>query len=78
MSAYSRVPDAHVVLDAYTALARTTGKVPAADENVTVTLKASDGTLTDYSVSSKYEYYNSLKTKLDKRNEDRLDAGLEC
>ena len=78
MSAYSRVPDAYVVLDAYTALARTTGKVPAADENVTVTLKASDGTLTDYSVSSKYEYYNSLKTKLDKRNEDRWMRDFEC
>lgn len=78
LSAYSRVPDAYVVLDAYTALARTTGQVPAAGDNVTVTLKASDGTLTDYSVTSKYEYYNSLKTKLDKRNEDRWMRDFEC
>ena len=78
VSAYSRVPDAYVVLDAYTALARTTGQVPAANDNVTVTLKASDGTLTEYSVTSKYEYYNSLKTKLDKRNDDRWMRDFEC
>jgi hypothetical protein len=29
-------------------------------------------------VTSKYEYYNSLKTKLDKRNDDRWMRDFEC
>ena len=71
MAAYSKVADAFVALDAYSALAHTTGKVPATGTNVTIVLKStSDGTLSTHSVTSTYGYYTSLKVKLDKTNEE--------
>lgn len=71
MAAYSKVADAFVALDVYTALAHTVGKVPATGTNVTIVLKStSDDTLSTHSVTSTYGYYTSLKAKLDKTNEE--------
>ena len=81
MSAYSKVPDAYIALDAYTALATTTGQVPATGTNITIVLKSmTDGTETSYSVSSNYGYYTSLKAKLDKRNDEAVwgHSTYEC
>ena len=66
--AYDFVPDAYVALDAYTALARTTGAVPARGASVKVVLKNSAGTETSYEVSPTFAAYTALKNKLDKRN----------
>ena len=73
--AYDRVPDAYVVLDAYSALARTTGAVPSSSENVTVVLR---GHAEPYSVKPTFAAYNSLKTKLDNRNDQRWMRDYEC
>ena len=70
-SAYEKVPDAYVALDAYTALARTTGSVPALGGNITVRIRdLVDDSVTDYSVKATFSNYASLKSKLDSRNDE--------
>ena len=66
--AYDNVPDAFVALDAYTALTRTTGAVPARGDSVKVVLKNSAGTETSYEISPTFAAYTALKNKLDERN----------
>ena len=71
LSAYEKVPDAYVALDAYTVLARTTGSVPALGGNITVTIRdLVDDSVTDYSVKATFSNYASLKSKLDSRNDE--------
>ncbi len=70
-AAHEKVPDAYVALDAYTALARATGSVPALGENITVTIRdLVDDSVTDYSVTATFSNYASLKSKLDSRNDE--------
>ena len=72
-AAYENVPDAYVALDAYTALARTTGSVPALGANVTVSIRnLTDDVVTEYSVLPTFSSWASLKSKLDKRNDDAM------
>ena len=72
-AAYEIVPDAYVALDAYTALARTTGSVPALGANVTVSIRnLADNVVTEYSVLPTFSSWASLKAKLDKRNDDAM------
>lgn len=68
-NAYDGVPDAFIALDAYTALAQTTGAVPARGDSVKVVLKNSAGTETSYEVLPTFASYTALKNKLDKRND---------
>ena len=72
-AAYEKVPDAYVALDAYTALARATGSVPALGDNITVTIRdLTDDSVTDYSVMATFSNYASLKSKLDSRNDEAM------
>jgi hypothetical protein len=74
-STYENVPDAYVALDAYSALARSTGSVPALGENITVLIRnLVDFTETEYSVLPTFSSWTSLKSKLDKRNDDTMWA----
>lgn len=66
--AYNFVPDAFVALDAYMALTRTTGAVPARGVSVKVVLKNYAGTETSYEISPTFAAYTALKNKLDERN----------
>ena len=81
-SAYENVPDAYVALDAYTALAKATGSVPAVGDDVVVEIRnMTTGLTTTYEVTPTYTIYASLKSKLDTRNDEAMwgwGASAEC
>ena len=81
-SAYENVPDAYVALDAYTALAKATGSVPAVSDDVVVEIRnMTTGLTTTYEVTPTYTIYASLKSKLDTRNDEAMfgwGASAEC
>ena len=80
LSIYHAVPDAYVALDAFTVLARTTGKVPGLDTKFTVEVRdPTSGAVTKYTnITATPDAYGSLKAKLDARNDKRWDENFKC
>ena len=80
LSVYDGVPDAYVALDAFTVLARTTGKVPRSGKKFTVEVRDTvTGASTTYTnITATTGAYSSLKRKLDARNDMRWDRNFQC
>ena len=80
LSVYDSVPDAYVALDAFTVLARTTGKVPGLGKTFTVEVRDTvTGASTTYTnITATTGAYSSLKRKLDARNDMRWDRNFQC
>ena len=69
-----------VALDAFTVLARTTGKVPGLDTVPTVEVRATPPQckVTKYTnITATPDAYGSLKAKLDARNDKRWDQNFK-
>ena len=79
-SIYDSVPDAYVVLDAFTVLARTTGKVPGLGTKFTVEVRdTATGSVTIYrNITATPGAYSSLKKRLDARNDKRWEQNFKC
>ena len=80
LSIYDSVPDAYVVLDAFTVLARTTGKVPGLGKKFTVEVRdTTTDVVTKYTnITATPGAYASLKSKLDARNDKRWEQNFKC
>ena len=79
-SIYDSVPDAYIVLDAFTVLARTTGLVPGFGKTFTVVTKDTTTSVVNTwtNITATTGAYSSLKSKLDTRNDLRWEQNFAC